>query len=146
VQDVIPANDQRKVIVSNLRSLFLSVAVLCFLPIATLLWELHLSQGIPERINLTPDTIRISAFNKWIQENICSLSDTPPDGCVVPPDWPVESLFEPERSVLSLSLYNNTMIFIEKGGRSKTNRAYILRIKYNGKVERGNWYRLGDQS
>jgi len=31
---------------------------------------------------------RVSAYDDWIQETICGLSDNPPEGCELPPDWP----------------------------------------------------------
>jgi Trypsin len=40
-------------------------------------------------------SVRVSAYNDWIQETICGLSDNPPVGCVLPPDWPVVSPWVP---------------------------------------------------
>jgi len=31
---------------------------------------------------------RVSAYDDWIQETICGLSDNPPEGCELPPEWP----------------------------------------------------------
>ena len=36
---------------------------------------------------------RVSAFEEWIQNGICSLSSNPPAGCVVPSTWPAESKY-----------------------------------------------------
>jgi len=38
---------------------------------------------------------RVSSYDAWIQETICGLSENPPEGCVLPPDWPAVSPWTP---------------------------------------------------